>query len=64
MSNSQLALGAILAGFLLWLAMNDRLKVYAAMLFGGGSGSAAPAPAAPSYLIPPVPWLGFPGVTK
>jgi hypothetical protein len=32
MSNAMVALGAILAGFILYLAMNDRLKVYAGMV--------------------------------
>jgi hypothetical protein len=31
-SNAAVAVGAIVAGFVLYLAMNDRLKVYAAMM--------------------------------
>jgi hypothetical protein len=63
-SKAQFALGAILVGFLIYLAMNDRLKTYAALLFGGGSAASGSGTGGTQYLIPPVPSLGFPGVTK
>ena len=56
--------GAILAAFVLYLAMNQRFAAYYAVLMGSPTtGGTSTTPATPNYLIPPVPFLGFPGVT-
>ena len=68
-SNSAFVVGALLAGFVLWLALNNRLGTYWNLLIGGGgsgtsgSGGSGSGSSSPSYIIPPVPSLGFPGVT-
>lgn len=41
MNQSSLMAGALLAGFVVYLAMNGKLAAYWSILIGGGSGSAA-----------------------
>ena len=41
MSQSTLMVGALFAGFLVWLAMNGKLQAYWSLLLGGGSSSTA-----------------------
>jgi hypothetical protein len=43
MSQSSLMLGALLAGFVVWLGMQGKLAAYWSILIGGGSSTAAPA---------------------
>ena len=61
-SQSGWVITGLIVGFVLWLAVNKKLQNYWSLLVGGGVTSAA-AGGAPSYLIPPVPAIGFPGVT-
>lgn len=60
-SQSTMVIGALVAAFICYLAINGRLAVYYNIMMGRGAGGAA-APA-PRYLIPPLPGIGFPGVT-
>jgi hypothetical protein len=43
MSQSTVMVGALFAGFLVWLAMNGKLQAYWALLLGGGSSTASTA---------------------
>lgn len=66
MSQSAIIVGAVIAMFVLYLAMNNRLNYYWSVLAGSPAGSTAPgaatAPGSPTgttsppshYLVPPV----------
>lgn len=61
MSQSQVMIGALIAGFILWLLMNNGLAKYWALLTGGG----ATTPATPVSSSTPTttPGAGSPGAT-
>lgn len=67
MNQATLIVGAILTAFIAYVAVKGRLGVYYNIVVGsaGSSGSSGSSggTAAPNYIIPPVPGLGFPGVT-
>jgi hypothetical protein len=48
MSQSQVMIGALLAGFFVYLAMAGKLAAYWSILIGGGSGQAAAQVGAPA----------------
>lgn len=66
LSPSAILIGALLAGFVLWLAKQNRLSVYWGLIFGSSTSSTS---SSPSYLIPPFnnPFTGspmLPGITN
>lgn len=52
MNQSGLLAGALIAGFLLWLAMQGRLQAYYSLLIGGGTGGGGSTPPTVDQLIP------------
>lgn len=63
-SQSGFVMGALIAGFVLWLALNQRLGTYWNILIGGAGSSAGGAAggSGTTWIIPPMPSLGFPGM--
>jgi hypothetical protein len=65
MSQSELIGGALIGGFVLYLAMNNRLQAYWSILMGAGAGAGAGAPTAPATPPGSSPAPGSsPGVTR
>lgn len=68
MSQSSLILGALLAGFVLFIAARNRLPLYAAVLWGpapsAGAGASASASSGSGILdqIPSFPFPGAPSI--
>jgi hypothetical protein len=54
-SQSTILVGATLAAFVLWLAMQNRLAAYWALLTGGGAGSTGTVAAPGALAKPPSP---------
>jgi hypothetical protein len=52
MSQSEWLAAILIAGFVLWLAMNNRLGVYWSLLLGGGPAPPPPTGNAPSTIAP------------
>jgi hypothetical protein len=58
MSQSTVMLGALLAGFVVWLAMNGKLQAYWSLLLGGGATSSSTGAA----IVPGTETTGTPGL--